>query len=75
MSMMTGEPVPVEVASGDEVIGATVNADGTLEVEATRVSDRTAIAQGVRRLTGPGCRASGAAGLPGPLDIREFFPA
>ena len=48
MSMVTGEPVPVEVASGDEVIGATVNADGTLEVEATRVGTDTALAQIVR---------------------------
>ena len=48
MSMVTGEPVPVEVAPGDEVIGATVNADGTLEVEATRVGADTALAQIVR---------------------------
>ena len=48
MSMVTGEPVPVEIAAGDEVIGATVNADGTLEVEATRVGADTALAQIVR---------------------------
>ncbi len=48
MAMVTGEPVPVEVAPGDEVIGATVNADGTLEVEATRVGADTALAQIVR---------------------------
>ena len=48
MSMVTGESVPVEVAAGDEVIGATVNADGTLEVEATRVGADTALAQIVR---------------------------
>ena len=48
MSMVTGEPVPVEVAPGDEVIGATVNADGTLEVEAARVGADTALAQIVR---------------------------
>ena len=48
MSMVTGEPVPVEVAVGDDVIGATVNADGTLEVEATRVGADTALAQIVR---------------------------
>ena len=48
MSMVTGEPVPVEVAAGDEVIGATVNADGTLEVEAVRVGADTALAQIVR---------------------------
>jgi len=48
MSMVTGEPVPLEVSPGDEVIGATVNADGTLEVEATRVGADTALAQIVR---------------------------
>ena len=48
MSMVTGEPVPVEVAAGDEVIGATVNTDGTLEVEAVRVGADTALAQIVR---------------------------
>ena len=47
-SMITGEPVPVDVAEGDEVIGATVNANGTLVVEATRVGADTALAQIVR---------------------------
>ena len=36
-SMLTGEPVPVEVGPGDEVTGATVNAGGRLVVRATRV--------------------------------------
>ena len=48
MSMVTGEPVPVEVAAGDEVIGATVNANGSLTVEATRVGSDTALAQIIR---------------------------
>ena len=47
-SMITGEPVPVDVSVGDEVIGATVNTNGTLEVEATRVGADTALAQIVR---------------------------
>lgn len=47
-SMITGEPVPVDVAEGDEVIGATVNASGSLVVEATRVGADTALAQIVR---------------------------
>ncbi len=47
-SMVTGEPVPVEVGPGDEVIGATVNANGSLTVEATRVGADTALAQIVR---------------------------
>jgi Cu+-exporting ATPase len=44
-SMVTGEPVPVEVGPGAEVIGATVNANGSLVVEATRVGADTALAQ------------------------------
>jgi Cu+-exporting ATPase len=48
MAMITGEPVPVEVSPGDEVIGATVNANGHLVVEATRVGGETALAQIVR---------------------------
>ncbi|MEM7326332.1 MAG: heavy metal translocating P-type ATPase [Actinomycetota bacterium] len=48
MSMITGEPVPVEVAVGDEVIGATVNTNGSLVVEATRVGADTALSQIIR---------------------------
>ena len=47
-SMVTGEPVPVEVAPGDDVIGATVNTNGSLVVEATRVGSDTALAQIIR---------------------------
>ena len=47
-SLVTGEPVPVEVGPGDEVIGATVNSHGRLVVEATRVGADTALAQIVR---------------------------
>ena len=47
-SMLTGEPVPVDKEVGDEVIGATVNADGRLVVEARRVGADTALAQIVR---------------------------
>jgi len=45
MSMLTGEPVPVEVSPGSEVAGATVNAGGRLVVRATRVGSDTALAQ------------------------------
>jgi len=48
MSMLTGEPVPVEVGVGDEVVGATVNTNGHLVVEATRIGADTALAQIVR---------------------------
>jgi len=44
-SMITGEPVPVDVTVGDEVIGATINTNGALSVEATRVGAETALAQ------------------------------
>jgi Cu+-exporting ATPase len=44
-SMLTGEPVPVEVGPGDEVAGATINASGRLLVRATRVGADTALAQ------------------------------
>ena len=45
MSLLTGEPVPVEVSEGSEVPGATVNAGGRLIVRATRVGADTALAQ------------------------------
>jgi P-type Cu+ transporter len=44
-SMLTGEPVPVEVGAGAEVAGATVNSYGRLVVRATRVGEETALAQ------------------------------
>jgi Cu+-exporting ATPase len=44
-SMLTGEPVPVEVGPGDDVVGATVNAGGRLLVRATRVGADTQLAQ------------------------------
>ena len=44
-SMLTGEPVPVDVGPDDEVAGATVNAHGRLVVRATRVGAETALAQ------------------------------
>jgi len=44
-SMLTGEPVPVETEPGDDVAGATINADGRLVVRATRVGAETAVAQ------------------------------
>ncbi len=47
-SLLTGEPVPVEVAPGDPVTGATVNAGGRLIVRATRVGADTQLAQMAR---------------------------
>jgi Cu+-exporting ATPase len=47
-SMLTGESVPVEVSSGDEVVGATVNVGGRLVVRATRVGADTQLAHMAR---------------------------
>jgi len=47
-SMLTGESVPVEVAPGDAVTGATLNAGGRLVVEATRVGADTQLARMAR---------------------------
>ena len=44
-SMLTGEPVPVDVVAGDTVAGATVNTFGRLVVRATKVGEETALAQ------------------------------
>jgi Cu+-exporting ATPase len=50
-SLLTGESVPVEVGTGDAVVGATVNAGGRLVVEATRVGADTQLAQMARLVT------------------------
>jgi len=47
-SMLTGEPIPVDKSPGDEVIGATINKQGMLKFEATRVGAETALAQIIR---------------------------
>ncbi len=47
-SMISGEPVPVEVSVGSEVVGATINANGALVVEATRVGADTTLSQIIR---------------------------
>ncbi|XKH55541.1 heavy metal translocating P-type ATPase [Citricoccus nitrophenolicus] len=47
-SMLTGESVPVEVAEGDPVTGATVNTGGRLVVRATRIGSDTQLAQMAR---------------------------
>ncbi|MFF3981903.1 heavy metal translocating P-type ATPase [Streptomyces sp. NPDC001828] len=47
-SLLTGESVPVEVAPGDAVTGATLNAGGRLVVEASRVGADTQLARMAR---------------------------
>ncbi|WP_336023730.1 heavy metal translocating P-type ATPase [Halobellus salinisoli] len=44
-SMVTGESVPVEKGEGDEVVGSTINENGVLIVEATKVGSDTALQQ------------------------------
>ncbi len=48
VSLLTGESVPVDVASGSVVIGATINVSGRLVVRATRVGSETSLAQMAR---------------------------
>ncbi len=47
-SMLTGEPVPVDVGVGDLVTGATVNVSGRLVVRATRIGADTQLARMAR---------------------------
>ncbi len=43
-SMLTGEPIPVDKMPGDQAIGATLNKQGLLRIQATRVGSETALA-------------------------------
>lgn len=47
-SMVTGESMPVEKRTGDEVIGATINKTGSFRFEATKVGKDTTLAQIIR---------------------------
>lgn len=47
-SMATGEPMPAERNIGDKVIGATINKQGMLKVEVTKVGKDTFLAQVVK---------------------------
>lgn len=44
-SMLTGESIPVEKIIGDSVVGATINKNGWLRIQATQVGAETALAQ------------------------------
>ena len=50
VSMVTGEPVPVERGPGEEVVGGSVNGTGTLLVEVTRVGEESFLSQIVRHV-------------------------
>src|SRR3546814_14760825 len=43
--MVTGEPMPVEKAAGDKIIGGTVNGTGSFVMRAERVGNETMLAQ------------------------------
>src|SRR3546814_5528123 len=43
--MLTGEPIPVEKATGDSVIGATLNTTGALVIRAGKVGSDTVLSQ------------------------------
>ena len=51
-SLVTGESLPVDVGEGSQVLGATVNTNGRLLVEATGVGADTALAQIARLVDG-----------------------
>ena len=44
-SMITGEPIPVSKRVGDRVIGATMNASGSLVIESEKVGSQTVLSQ------------------------------
>lgn len=47
-SMITGEPIPAEKKSGDNVIGATINKTGSFRFRATKVGKETVLSQIIR---------------------------
>ncbi len=44
-SMLTGESIPVEKNAGDNIIGASINKNGSIKYEATKVGKDTALSQ------------------------------
>jgi Cu+-exporting ATPase len=47
-SMLTGEPIPVDKSPGDRIVGGTINGEGRLKFEATKVGSDTALARIIR---------------------------
>lgn len=44
-SMITGESIPIDKKTGDEVIGGTIITDGNLKIKATKIGDDTLLSQ------------------------------
>jgi len=47
-SMLTGESVPVDKSPGDELIGGSINAEGSLKYKVTRIGDETFLSQVIK---------------------------
>ncbi|WP_084663739.1 heavy metal translocating P-type ATPase [Pandoraea faecigallinarum] len=47
-SLLTGEPLPIDKAGGDKVVGGSINGSGTLRVQTTAVGADTALARIIR---------------------------
>lgn len=50
-SMLTGEPVPVTKREGDQVIGATINMNGSLVMRSEKVGSSTVLSQIVQMVS------------------------
>ena len=50
-SMVTGEPIPVEKAAGDKMVGGTINGTGSVVMKAERVGSATLLAQIVKMVS------------------------
>ncbi len=53
---ITGESVPVERESGDEVFAGTINGDGLLEIETTKAADDTTLARIIKMVGDAGSK-------------------
>jgi P-type Cu+ transporter len=51
LSLLTGESLPIDVAVGDDVVGATINTNGRLVIRATRVGSETELSRIARLVT------------------------
>jgi Cd2+/Zn2+-exporting ATPase len=50
-SAMTGEPIPIEKTEGDNVFAGTLNQNGVIEIETTKVGDDTTFGKIVKLVT------------------------